>query len=521
MTATRADRHPPVEDQRQHRIAKLLESNTVTSQTQLVELLAADGVVATQATVSRDLEELGAVKVRVAGGEVAYAIPELPTEQHAPRTTCAGCSATGWSRSNHSAEPGRAAHPAGFGPRGRLGPRPVEPDRASSVPWPATTRSCAWPPRTSAVMRPGRHPPRPRRSPAERSTKGLMRRDLRVRCARAHLPPRRRTGRHRLLRRARHLGGGGVDAREGRRAPTPTPPTSASPTSPTSTGVPGRAEAYGAEVARLVDCREELVHEGLVALQCGAFHITTAGRTYFNTTPLGRAVTGTMLVRAMQDDGVDVWGDGSTYKGNDIERFYRYGLLVNENLRIYKPWLDPTFVDELGGRAELSGVAGRTRPAVPRQRREGVLHRRQHLGRHPRGQGPRGPVGRYRDRRADHGRAVLGPVGRDRARGRRGRFEAGGRSRSTARCSTTGSSWSAGQRDRRSPRLGMSDQIENRIIEAKSRGSTRRRAWRCSTSPTSGWCRPSTTRPPSRTTARWGVSLGRLMYEGRWFDPRR
>ena len=96
------------------------------------------------------------------------------------------------------------------------------------------------------------------------------------------------------------------------------------------------------------------MREGLIALQCGAFHISTAGKTYFNTTPLGRAVTGTLLVRAMHDDGVDVWGDGSTYKGNDIERFYRYGLLVNPNLRIYKPWLDAAFVDELGGRAEMS-----------------------------------------------------------------------------------------------------------------------------------------------------------------------
>jgi argininosuccinate synthase len=123
---------------------------------------------------------------------------------------------------------------------------------------------------------------------------------------------------------------------------------------PDLSGVPGRAEQYGAEQGRLVDCRAELVREGLMALQCGAFHIRTAGRTYFNTTPLGRAVTGTLLVRAMHDDGVDVWGDGSTYKGNDIERFYRYGLLANPALRIYKPWLDPTFVGELGGRNEMS-----------------------------------------------------------------------------------------------------------------------------------------------------------------------
>jgi argininosuccinate synthase len=123
---------------------------------------------------------------------------------------------------------------------------------------------------------------------------------------------------------------------------------------PDLASVPDRALTYGAEQARLVDCRDELVREGLIALQCGAFHIRTAGRTYFNTTPLGRAVTGTLLVRAMHDDGVDIWGDGSTYKGNDIERFYRYGLLVNPSLRIYKPWLDSTFVDELGGRSGMS-----------------------------------------------------------------------------------------------------------------------------------------------------------------------
>ncbi|MDL5487298.1 argininosuccinate synthase [Microbacterium wangruii] len=118
--------------------------------------------------------------------------------------------------------------------------------------------------------------------------------------------------------------------------------------------IPGRALEYGAEVARLVDCKTALVEEGFVALACGAFHIRSGGRTYFNTTPLGRAVTGTLLVRAMKEDGVDIWGDGSTYKGNDIERFYRYGLLANPSLRIYKPWLDADFVTELGGRTEMS-----------------------------------------------------------------------------------------------------------------------------------------------------------------------
>ncbi len=118
--------------------------------------------------------------------------------------------------------------------------------------------------------------------------------------------------------------------------------------------IPRKALAYGAEKARLIDCRPQLVAEGIAAIQSAAFHVTTGGATYFNTTPLGRAVTGTVLVVAMREDGVDIWGDGSTYKGNDIERFYRYGLLANPKLRIYKPWLDQQFIDELGGRKEMS-----------------------------------------------------------------------------------------------------------------------------------------------------------------------
>ncbi|HHF5489361.1 TPA: argininosuccinate synthase [Haemophilus influenzae] len=118
--------------------------------------------------------------------------------------------------------------------------------------------------------------------------------------------------------------------------------------------IPKKAMAYGAENARLIDCRSQLAHEGIAAIQCGAFHISTGGIPYFNTTPLGRAVTGTMLVAAMKEDDVNIWGDGSTFKGNDIERFYRYGLLTNPNLKIYKPWLDVQFIEELGGRLEMS-----------------------------------------------------------------------------------------------------------------------------------------------------------------------
>jgi argininosuccinate synthase len=120
--------------------------------------------------------------------------------------------------------------------------------------------------------------------------------------------------------------------------------------------IPRKAKELGAEGARLVDCRKQLVHEGLTALACGAFHVSSGGCTYFNTTPLGRAVTGTMLVAAMQEDGVNIWGDGSTFRGNDIERFYRYGLMVNPELQIYKPWLDDQFIDEVGGRAEMSAL---------------------------------------------------------------------------------------------------------------------------------------------------------------------
>ena len=118
--------------------------------------------------------------------------------------------------------------------------------------------------------------------------------------------------------------------------------------------IPKKAMAYGAENARLIDCRSQLAHEGIAAIQCCAFHISTGGIPYFNTTPLGRAVTGTMLVAAMKEDDVNIWGDGSTFKGNDIERFYRYGLLTNPNLKIYKPWLDAQFIEELGGRFEMS-----------------------------------------------------------------------------------------------------------------------------------------------------------------------
>ena len=290
---------------------------------------------------------------------------------------------------------------------------------------------------------------------------------------------------------------------------------------PNLSEVPERAKEYGAEIARLVDCRELLVHEGLVALQCGAFHITTAGRTYFNTTPLGRAVTGTLLVHAMAEDDVNIWGDGSTYKGNDIERFYRYGLLANRNLRIYKPWLDADFVNELGGRFEMSEWLKRAQAPVPRLDREGVQHRRQHLGRHPRGEAAR--VARHVDghRRADHGRRALtsAAIETPRKRSRSASRTAGPR-RSTTRRSTTQVDlvMKANEIGGRHG-LGMSDQIENRIIEAKSRGiyeSPGMALLHIAYERLISAIHNEATIDNYRTMGR---KLGRLLYEGRWFDP--
>ncbi len=184
--------------------------------------------------------------------------------------------------------------------------------------------------------------------------------------------------------------------------------------------IPRKALEYGAEKARLIDCRGPLVREGIAALQAGAFHITTAGVPYFNTTPIGRAVTGTMLVAAMKEDDVHIWGDGSTFKGNDIERFYRYGLLVNPDLKVYKPWLDAAFIDELGGRAEMSAFMQRARLRLQDVRREGLLHRLQHPRRNPRSKGPGAPFHLHQDRRSHHGHGLLARRCRNPARrGRR------------------------------------------------------------------------------------------------------
>ena len=289
---------------------------------------------------------------------------------------------------------------------------------------------------------------------------------------------------------------------------------------PDLSGVPARAEAYGAEAARLVDCREELVHEGLVALQCGAFHISTAGRTYFNTTPLGRAVTGTLLVRAMQEDGVGIWGDGSTYKGNDIERFYRYGLLVNEQLRIYKPWLDAAFVEQLGGRAEMSAWLVEHgfdyRDAAERAYSTdaniwGATHEAKDLEDLATSMEIVEPI---------MGVAHWDPTVAIDAEDVSVRFEAGwpvaiNGTSFDDRVELVREANAVGGRHG----LGTSDQIENRIIEAKSRGiyeAPGMALLHIAYERLVSAIHNEATVDNHRTMGR---RLGRLMYEGRWFDP--
>ena len=283
--------------------------------------------------------------------------------------------------------------------------------------------------------------------------------------------------------------------------------------------IPQKAEAYGAVKARLIDCRLQLAHEGIAAIQCGAFHISTAGVTYFNTTPLGRAVTGTMLVSAMKEDDVNIWGDGSTYKGNDIERFYRYGLLTNPALKIYKPWLDQTFIDELGGRAEMSQFLidngfdykmSKEKAYSTDSNMLGATHEAKDL------------------EHLDSGIKIVEPImgvafWRDDVEIKPEtvtvRFEEGmpvalnGKTFTDAVELILEANRIGGRHG-----LGMSDQIENRIIEAKSRGIYE--------APGMALLHIAYERLVSGihnedTIEQYrinGLRLGRLLYQGRWFD---
>ncbi|HEY1303641.1 MAG TPA: argininosuccinate synthase [Vicinamibacterales bacterium] len=291
------------------------------------------------------------------------------------------------------------------------------------------------------------------------------------------------------------------------------------PDEPDYDAIPKKALAYGAEQARLIDCRAQLVAEGLAALQCGAFHISTAGVPYFNTTPIGRAVTGTMLVLAMKEDQVNIWGDGSTFKGNDIERFYRYGLLANPSLRIYKPWLDQSFIDELGGRKEMSEYMQRAglayRMSVEKAYSTdsnilGATHEAKDLEHLNSGIKIVEPIMGVASWRPD---VAIKPEEAT-VTFEEGRPVALNGQRFTDEVALMTEANRIGGRHG----LGMSDQIENRIIEAKSRGiyeapgmallfiAYERLVTGIHNEDTIEDYRDS------------GRRLGRLLYQGRWFD---
>src|SRR6478609_1727770 len=277
--------------------------------------------------------------------------------------------------------------------------------------------------------------------------------------------------------------------------------------------VPGRAGQYGAEISRLVDCKTALVEEGLSAIACGAFHIRSGGKTYFNTTPLGRVVTGTLLVRAMQDDGVSIWGDGSTFKGNDIERFYRYGLMANPSLRIYKPWLDADFVTELGGRHEMSEwLTARELPYRASAEKAystdaniwGATHEAKTL---------------------EFLEPIMGVKFWDPSvaietedvtvRWMRGRPVAiNGQEYADAVALVDAANVIGGRHG-----LGMSDQIENRIIEAKSRGIYEAPAMALLHITYERLLNAIHNEDTIANYHAEGRKLGRLLYEGRWLDP--
>ncbi len=284
--------------------------------------------------------------------------------------------------------------------------------------------------------------------------------------------------------------------------------------------IPRKAMGFGAEKARLIDCRVQLAHEGIAAIQCGAFHISTGGVTYFNTTPLGRAVTGTMLVAAMKEDDVNIWGDGSTFKGNDIERFYRYGLLTNPALKIYKPWLDQTFIDELGGRKEMSEflIANGFDYKMSVEKAYstdsnmlGATHEAKDLERLSSGIRIVNPI---------MGVAFWKPEVEVKTEEVTIRFEEGqpvalnGQTFSDAVALFLKANEIGGRHG-----LGMSDQIENRIIEAKSRGIYEAPGMALLHIAYERLVTGIHNEDTIEQYRMGGLKLGRLLYQGRWFDP--
>ena len=284
--------------------------------------------------------------------------------------------------------------------------------------------------------------------------------------------------------------------------------------------IPRKAKEYGAEMARLIDCRTQLAQEGIAAIQCGAFHVTTGGLTYFNTTPLGRAVTGTMLVSAMKEDDVNIWGDGSTYKGNDIERFYRYVLMTNPNLKIYKPWLDQKFIDELGGRFEMSNFLIEN----------GFDYKMSVEKAYSTDSNMLGATHEAKDLEfLNSGIRIVNPIMgvpfwredvQIKAEEVTVRFEEG------IPVALNGKTFDnivelflEANRIGGRHGLGMSDQIENRIIEAKSRGIYEAPGMALLHI---AYERLVTGIHNEDTIEQYrinGIRLGRLLYQGRWFDP--
>ena len=284
--------------------------------------------------------------------------------------------------------------------------------------------------------------------------------------------------------------------------------------------IPKRALKHGAEKARLVDCRLQLVNEGIAALMCGAFHISTAGKFYFNTTPIGRAVTGTILVREMKKDAVEIWGDGSTYKGNDIERFYRYGRLVNAHLRIYKPWLDTTFVNELGGRKEMSEWLSK----------KGFDYKTKTEKAYSTGSNLLGATHEAKDLEfLNKGINIVEPIMGVRFWDKKIEIEP----EKVKVYFKEGIPIAINNLDFKSPvelieeankiggrhGLGMSDQIENRIIEAKSRGIYESPGLALLFIAYERLISAIHNEGTIENYRTYGKRLGRLLYEGRWFDP--
>ena len=494
--------------ERQGAILRLVQEKSLSTQAEVAEALRDEGIEAVQTTVSRDIARLGLVKVRAADGRLVYALPGAADIDRLSELTAA---LRRWTTSMTAANdlvvdphPARLRHAARRRDRRRRAGRRGRHDRG----------------REHDLRRTARRHDRPR----ARGTPPPPPGDRRVTIANGHVI----LGSVPVGERVGLAFSGGLDTccavawmREQGAVPYAFTADLGQYDEPDVSALPDKARQYGAEEAFLVDGKDALAREGLAALQCGAFHIQTAGRRYFNTTPLGRAVTGTLLVRAMREHGVEIWGDGSTYKGNDIQRFFRYGLLANPGLRIYKPWLDEAFVSELGGRREMSewlderGLAHGTSAEKAYSTDANLLgstHEAkdlEQLGTSMKIVEPIMGVAHWDPSVAIEPETVTV------------RFEHGlpVALNGDAASPTRSSSCAARTRSAAATASGMSDQIENRVIEAKSRGIYE--------APGMALLHVAYERLLSAihnedTLDRYateGRRLGRLLYEGRWFDP--